>query len=137
MNTFRKWAWAYTALFLGVVALGYIPGFTDKDGNLFGLFRIELKDDILHLGSAIWAAFAAWRSEWASRFYFRLFGSVYFLDGILGLLFGQAILDGGLFLFGVTSRDILGNLPGNIPHLIIGGLAVWVGFMFRPKIAQH
>lgn len=136
MNTFRKWAWAYTALFLGVVALGYIPGFTDKDGNLFGLFRIELKDDILHLGSAIWAAMAAWRSEWASRFYFRLFGSVYFLDGILGLLFGQAILDGGLFLFGVTSRDILGNLPGNIPHLIIGGLAVWVGFMFRPKIDQ-
>jgi len=79
---------------------------------------------------------AAWRSEWASRFYFRLFGSVYFLDGILGLLFGQAILDGGLFLFGVTSRDLLGNLPANIPHLIIGGLAVWVGFMFRPKIAQ-
>lgn len=136
MNTFRKWAWAYTALFLGVVALGYIPGFTDKDGNLFGLFRIELKDDILHLGSAIWAAMAAWRSEWASRFYFRFFGSVYFLDGILGFLFGQAILDGGLFLFGITSRDLLVNLPANIPHLIIGGLAVWVGFVFCPKLAQ-
>lgn len=133
MSSLQKWAWVYTVLFLGVVSLGYIPGFTDSQGRLFGMFHIELKDDILHLASAIWAAWAAWRSERASRLYFQLFGSVYFLDGILGTLFGQAILDGGLFLFGVTSRNPIANLPANIPHLIIGGLAVWVGFVLSKK----
>lgn len=53
MNPIRKWAWGYAALFVAVVALGYIPGLTDEQGALLGLFHIELKDDLLHLGSAL------------------------------------------------------------------------------------
>lgn len=136
MHPLQKWAWGYAALFLFVVALGYIPGLTDADGNLLGLFRIELKDDILHLASAVWAAAAAWRSARASLRYFQLFGVVYFLDAVVGLLFGQAYLDGGIFVCGITSTNPAANFPANLPHVLIGGIAVLVGFVLSRRYAQ-
>jgi len=55
----RTLAWIYAALFLFVVILGYIPGVTDVQGLMFGLFKIDLIDDVLHLASAVWAGWAA------------------------------------------------------------------------------
>ncbi|MCL4862026.1 MAG: DUF4383 domain-containing protein [Caldilineaceae bacterium] len=136
MNPIRKWAWGYAALFVAVVALGYIPGLTDEQGALLGLFHIELKDDLLHLGSALWAAIAAWRSAAAARFYFRLFGLIYFFDGVSGLLFGQGYLDFGIFLYGPTQLDLATRIGANIPHLLIGGIAILVGFVFSRRWAQ-
>ena len=129
----QKMAWVYAALFLFVVALGYIPGFTNDAGQLFGLFRIELKDDLLHLASAIWAAAAAWLSARASTIYFKLFGTVYGLDGICGLLTGQGFLDGGIFIYGVTPLDLATRIGANIPHILIGGIAALVGFVLSRK----
>jgi hypothetical protein len=126
-------AWVYAALFVFVVALGYIPGFTNQDGQLFGLFRIELKDDLLHLGSAIWAAIAAWLSPRASQLYFKLFGTIYGLDGICGLLTGQGFLDGGIFIYGVTPVDLFTRIGANIPHILIGGIAALVGFVLTQR----
>jgi hypothetical protein len=125
----QKWAWVYAGLFLFVVALGYIPGVTDAQGAMFGLFSIQLVDDALHLGSGIWAALAAWRSAYASTLYFRLFGTIYFLDGVVGLIFGQAYLDGGIFVSGPAPLDFMTKLATNLPHLIIGGTAVVLGFV--------
>src|SRR5687767_13218103 len=76
-------AWVYAALFLSVVLVGYIPGVTNEEGQLLGLFSIQLVDDALQLGSAIWAAAAAWLSARASIFYFKAFGAIYTLDGVL------------------------------------------------------
>jgi len=126
----RKLAWGYAALFLAVVLLGYIPGLTDEHGMLLGLFHIELKDDVLHLGSALWAAIAAWLSTGAALFYFRLFGLIYFFDGVCGLLFGQGYLDFGIFLYGPTPLDLGTRIGANAPHLVIGGVAVLIGFVF-------
>lgn len=137
MNPIRKWAWGYAALFVAVVALGYIPGLTDEHGALLGLFHIELKDDLLHLGSALWAAIAAWHSTAAARFYFRLFGLIYFFDGVSGLLFGQGYLDFGIFLHGPTQLDLATRIGANIPHLLIGGIAILVGFVFSRSWAQE
>src|ERR1044072_4729594 len=77
-------AWVYAGLFLFVVALGYIPGLTNAHGQLMGLFHIDPIDDILHFGSGLWAAIAAWRSTYASTLYFKIFGVLYGLDGIIG-----------------------------------------------------
>lgn len=125
----QRLAWLYAALFLFIVSLGYIPGFTDAEGNLFGLFHIELKDDLLHLFSAIWAAAAAWRSRWAATLYFKLFGTIYTLDGVSGLLFGQGFLDGGILTQGITQLDLLTRFAANLPHLLIGGIAIYIGFV--------
>ena len=45
--------------FMAVVAIGYVPAFHDADGNLFGLFKLDLYDDSLHAFSGIWAGVAA------------------------------------------------------------------------------
>jgi len=135
MHIVQKLAWVYGGLFLFVVALGYLPGLTNDSGQLFGLFRIELIDDALHLGSGLWAAAAAWYSARAATLYFKLFGSIYTLDGIVGLLFGQGFLDGGIFIHGITSLDWGTKFAANLPHLLIGGIAAFIGFVVSRQ--QH
>ncbi len=113
---------------MAVVAVGYVPGFEDADGNLFGLFKLDLYDDSLHLASGLWAAIAAWWSHRAARAYFRLFGPLYFLDGLLGLATGSGYLDGGLLLYGAQDLSLTVRFFANLPHLLIGGVAIWVGY---------
>lgn len=137
MHPMQRWAWIYTALFLGVVSLGYIPGLTDDQGYLLGLFRIELKDDLLHLGSALWAAWAAWNSPKASTFYFKLFGLVYFFDGVVGFFTGQGYLDLGIFLYGPAPLDLATRIGANIPHILIGGIAIVVGFVLSRRYENN
>lgn len=133
MHPIRKLAWAYAALFFFVVSLGYIPGLTDEAGYLFGLFTIDPIDDALHIGSALWAAGAAWHSARASRLYFQLFGALYMLDGILGLIWGHGYLDGGLLLHGPETLDFGTRFAANLPHLLIGGIALLIGFVLSRR----
>ncbi|MFN8635898.1 MAG: hypothetical protein U0893_18770 [Chloroflexota bacterium] len=135
VSAIRRWAWVYAALFFAVVAVGYVPAFNDASGNLFGLFSLQLIDDALHAGSGIWAALAAWRSSWASTLYFKLFGTVYFMDGVVGLIFGRAYLDGGLFTDGPANLDLMTKIATNLPHIIIGGTAVILGFVVARRYA--
>lgn len=134
MNIVRKMGFVYAAMFFLTVALGYIPGFTDANGALFGLFVIELKDDLLHLASGIWALLAAWHSTRATIFYFKVFGVVYFLDGVLGVLTGYGYLDGGIFFAFHPPPDMLTRLAANAPHLAIGGLAIFTGFVISRRL---
>ncbi len=129
MQSIRAFAWFYAALFLSVVLVGYIPALNDDDGNLLGLFSLQIYDDALHLGSAIWAGFAAWRSEAASRAYFRIFGPLYFLDGVVGLLTGNGYLDLGILLQGPNDLSFAVRVAANTPHLLIGGFAAAIGYL--------
>ena len=129
MDNVRALGWAYFALFVAVVAIGYVPAFEDEQGNLFGLFKLDLYDDALHLASGIWAGIAAWISRDAARSYFRLFGPLYFLDGVLGLITGSGYLDLGIFLYGPIDLPLVTRIFANLPHLAIGGFATWVGYV--------
>ena len=135
MAAVRKWGFAYAALFVAVVAVGYVPGFEDADGNLFGLFKLDLYDDALHLASGLWAGIAALISERAARGYFKLFGPLYLLDGVLGFFTGSGYLDGGIFLYGMLDLELQTRFFANLPHLVIGGLAAWVGYRLAPSAA--
>lgn len=137
LNLTRTLAGVYAALFLFVVSLGYLPGLTNAEGQLLGLFKIELIDDALHLGSGIWAAVAAWYSARASTLYFKIFGSIYSLDGIIGLMFGQGFLDGGIVIRGITPLALGTRVAANLPHLMIGGLAVIIGFVLSRRAGDH
>jgi hypothetical protein len=128
MDRVQRAGWIYFAGFIVVVAIGYVPGFHDADGNLFGLFKLDLYDDSLHLASGIWAGVAAFMSSRAARLYFRLFGPLYFADGVLGLLTGSGYLDGGIFLYGPLDLSMTVRFFANLPHLIIGGFATWIGY---------
>ncbi len=136
-HVMQKLAWTYAGLFVFVAALGYLPGLTNDAGYLLGLFKIDPIDDLLHLGSGLWAAAAAWRSASASTLYFKLFGCVYGLDGIVGLLLGQGFLDGGIFLHGPAVLDLATRLGANLPHILIGGTAVLIGFVVSRRYAPQ
>lgn len=133
MTTLQKLAWVYAIGFFLVVAVGYVPGFKDEQGLLFGGFKIDLIDDVLHFGSGAWAAIAAWRSAKASEYYFKLFGSFYTLDACIGFFTGYAILD--LVIGNWTANagymltDVATNLAVNLPHFILGPLAMYIGFV--------
>ena len=136
MKTVRAFAWAYALLFVGVTALGYVPAFLDDQGNLFGLFKLQWWDDALHLGSGLWAAIAAWMSYNASRTYFRIFGPLYFLDGVLGLLTGSGYLDLGIILHGPMAMPLQTRIAMNVPHIMIGGVAVLVGYVLAKRSSE-
>jgi hypothetical protein len=133
MDRVRAFGWAYFALFVLVVAIGYVPSFEDSDGNLFGLFKLDLYDDSLHLASGLWAGIAAWLSRRAATNYFKLFGPLYFLDGVFGLFTGSGYLDGGIFLYGPLDLPLETRFFANLPHLLIGGIAIWVGYVLARR----
>ena len=136
MDRVRAFGWAYFALFILVVAIGYVPAFEDEQGNLFGLFKLDLYDDSLHLASGLWAGIAAWLSRRAAVNYFRLFGPLYFLDGAFGFFTGSGYLDGGIFLYGPLDLPLETRFFANLPHLLIGGIAIWVGYVLARRAPE-
>jgi len=127
-------AWAYAAMFFITTSLTYIPGLADESGNFVGLFKLDLIDDLLHFGSALWATFAAWHSTRQSTLYFRIFGSVYALDGIIGLATQRGILDFGVWLYEYPNLSLAANIGANLPHILIGSIALYAGFILSKKV---
>ena len=132
----QKLAWFYAVMFFVLGSLSYIPWINDENGVTLGIFSLQWYDNLLHYASGAWAAVAALRSFKASEFYFKLFGIIYGLDGVMGLLTGQGYLDGGIFINGVTPLDWGFKIAANIPHILIGGIAVVIGFVFAKRFAQ-
>ena len=133
MDIIRLCAWGYAALLGFVILTGYIPAFIDANDMIFGLFRRTWYADGLHLASALWAAIAALASTRASANFFRIFGPLYFLDGVLGLITGSGYLDFGIFINGVLSLPLATRIFANTPHLFIGGLATIIGYLLVPR----
>jgi len=136
MNIIRKLGFAYFILFVIVAAMSYVPQFKDANGLMFGLFKLDLYDDALHLFSGIWAGVAAWLSTRASIIYFKLFGTLYLLDGVMGLFLGSGYLDFGIFIQGVLDLDLKTRIFANLPHLAIGGFAAFTGFVLSRPYAE-
>ncbi|MEZ4104075.1 MAG: hypothetical protein R3B60_02180 [Candidatus Paceibacterota bacterium] len=91
---------------------------------------------MLHLLSGMWAATALWLSRNAMLYYFRIFGTVYFLDGVVGVIAGKAFLNLNLFDSHTHAHaEMSTRLLLNFPHLLIGGLAMLIGFVFYKKVA--
>jgi len=135
----RKVAWLYAAGFVGVFLVTHAPGATDAEGRLFGLFRIDPVDDVVHLLSGVAGVVVA---AWVVRLiplYLKLVGILYGLDAIVGLAFSRGFLDGSLFTQGPGSLDFgVTNILINLPHIVLAGLALAIGFssIGRSPVAQ-
>ncbi|MDP3895827.1 MAG: hypothetical protein Q8Q62_04050 [Mesorhizobium sp.] len=141
MTLIQKLGLAYAAMFFAVVGLNYLPFIHDANGMMFGLFSLQWYDDLLHGFSGLWVLAAVFVSHRATVLFFKIFGSIYLFDGVLGLVTGSGCLDGGIFIDGFRSFDDV-EFPtrffANLPHLLIGGGAVYIGFVLsrRPAAAS-
>lgn len=137
MTLIQKLAVFYCIMFFAVVGMNYVPAFHDADGMMFGLFSLQWWDDLLHGFSGVWAGIAAFVSHRQSVLYFKLFGAVYLFDGVLGLTTGSGCLDAGIFINGVRTFadiDFPTRIFANLPHLAIGGFAVFVGYWLSKRV---
>lgn len=129
-------AWVYAAGFIGVFLITHTPGFTDANGLLFGLFKIDPIDDVVHLLSGIAGVFVAWYAPHYITLYFKAVGILYGLDVIVGLTQQRGFLDLSLFTQGTGTPDFsLTNVAINLPHIVIAGIALVIGF--RKSTAPH
>lgn len=128
-------AFIFAIGFFAIASLAYIPGVVDANGLTFGLYHLDLHDDILHALSGIWALIAGLISAKQTLIYFRVFGSIYLLDGVVGLITGKNFLNFHIFTSdpAITGMKLIGV---NAPHLLIGGAAVLIGFVFFKQLTK-
>jgi hypothetical protein len=129
MSLYRWIALGYAAVLLLAAATNYIPGLTDAQGRAFGIFALDVYDDLLHFGSASWALISAWLSRRASIVFLQTFGTLYFIDGLLGLVTGSGYLDLGILVYGVQALPFGFKILANLPHLALGGGGMLAGFL--------
>jgi len=124
----KRWAWVYAAGFVGVFLVTHAPGATDARGRLFGLFKIDPIDDIVHLLSGVAGVIVAvWATAWIALYLIAV-GVLYGLDAIIGLVASRGLLDGSLFTQGRGAADLsVTNVLINLPHIVLAGLALVIG----------
>lgn len=124
MTKLRLLCIAYAIVLLGAASLNYVPGLTDVEGRAFGIFALDIYDDLLHLASAVWALTAALLSHRAARTFLLLFGTLYLADGQLGLATGSGYLDLGILNYGIQDLPLGFKVLANLPHIALGGIAL-------------
>ena len=125
MGKLRRMALIYMFVLLAAASLNYVPGVTDAEGRAFGIFALDIFDDLLHVASATWAGLAAYTSSRASRTFLRYFGLLYFTDGLLGLATGSGYLDLGIIHHGMLDLPFTFKILANLPHIGGGLFAVY------------
>jgi len=107
-------------VFILIGILGFVPGVTDNH-MLLGIFHVNAAHNVVHLLSGAAALFAGMTSTGASRMYFRIFGVVYALVAILGLMnMGQHTM-----LLGLISN----NDADTFLHIGIAAVSLLLGFI--------
>jgi hypothetical protein len=135
MDRSRLAACLLGAALLFAAATDYIPAFIDSEGRVFGLFHLDIYKDALHLASATWAFAAALISRSAAIFFLRVFGILYFLDGVMGVFTGSGYLDLSIFIEGVRSTSTFVKVASSVPHLGLGAFGIATGFSAKSRIA--
>ncbi|MBS0241698.1 MAG: DUF4383 domain-containing protein [Proteobacteria bacterium] len=128
VDRFQKIALGLAVGLALAAAIDYVPGLKDAEGRTFGIFKLNLFQDLLHSASALWALGSALASRRAAITFLRVFGTLYFLDGVMGVFIGSGFLDLGVIRFGVLDLPLWFKFVGSLPHLILGGIGILGGF---------
>lgn len=127
MDRYRIAAILLGAALLFAAATDYIPAFIDAQGRVFGLFQLDIYKDALHVASGLWALASA-LSRRSAMFFLKIFGTLYFLDGVMGVFTGSGYLDLSIFIDGVRDTSTMVKILSSLPHLGLGAFGIAVGF---------
>jgi hypothetical protein len=116
----------FGTVFVLVGILGFIPAVAPNE-HLLGIFHVNAAHNAVHLLTGIVAIICGLASEHAAILFFRIFGIVYGLVAVLGLVGGE--------------RPILGVLSNNMAdvwlHIVIAAVSLLIGFgARRPAMVQ-
>ena len=111
-------AYVFGAILVAVGVLGFVPGVTN-DGMLLGIFMVDGLHNLIHLVTGLAALAAAW-GMYSNKLFFQVFGVVYAVVAVLGLVMGGNIL--GL---------IMTNMADHLLHLVLAVVFLYVGFMMK------
>jgi hypothetical protein len=106
----------FTFLLLGLA--WYLPFLTNTEGLLLGVFQIDSLHNKVDLFSGLCGLLATSRTALA-KLYFKIFGGLYVLLGIAGLIFQDEFLAMQVS----TADDYL--------HLLIGASALLIGYKLK------
>jgi len=109
-------------------ATDYIPAFIDAQGKVFGLFKLDIYKDALHVASGLWALIAALMSRRAATMFLKIFGTLYFLDGVMGTFTGSGFLDLSIVTQGVLDIPVTIKFFSSVPHLFLGAFGIATGW---------
>lgn len=118
MSTVRIAQW-FGTLFLVAGVLGFVPA-AAPDNHLFGLFHVNTVHNAIHIFSGLIALGCAKAGPGAARTYFQVFGIVYGLVAVLGLVVGDGYLLG---LVANNHHDVW-------LHFLIAAISLYVGFVY-------
>lgn len=119
----QKLARIFGIVFVAVGVLGFIPGIT-SNGHLLGIFEVDMLHNIIHLLSGI-VAFAVAGSAKNATLYFKIFGVVYAVVAVVGLVQGDTVL-------GLIST----NMADHVLHVVLAAALLYVGFGMKGQSAQ-
>jgi hypothetical protein len=60
--------------------------------------------------------------------FLKIFGTLYFLDGVMGTFTGSGFLDLSIFTQGVLNNSPMIKLFSSVPHLFLGAFGIVAGF---------
>jgi flagellar biosynthesis protein FlhB len=97
--------------------LGFVPGIT-TDGQLLGMFSVNLAHNVLNIVIGLAALYAAKQGESQSQMMFKTVGVIYAVVAILGFVTGDAPVLG----------FIANNMADTWLHVVIAVVVLWLGF---------
>ena len=119
----RTWLWIFGTFLFVLGILGFTPEATRAD-VLLGLFQTEALLNAIHLIVGALALVLAWKAPPYTQLFFQVFGTIFALMAVVGLLEGDSVL--GL---------VAVNLSDNILHLVLAAAALWIGFGVKGESA--
>lgn len=118
--TLKNLAMVFGVVFLAVGILGFVPGITNDEDMLLGIFQVSTLHNVIHILSGI-AALAAVKSDEYARLYFLIFGAVYTLVALVGWVDGETVLG----LIDVNTAD-------NALHTVLAIAILGTGLVLKP-----
>src|SRR5438270_10757977 len=105
-------------VFLAVGILGFVPGITTND-MLLNIFMVNAAHSVVHIASGVIFLLASMSVAGAARLWFQIFGIIYALVAVLGLMNPTGLLLG-----------MISNNPADTwLHVVLAVVMLAIGFL--------